>query len=157
MFPVRPIKALAMLLLLLPLAELAAFLAVASITGFSVALALLVATSLAGVLLLRRLGGGTVRHLRTAGGRLEIAKINLDSRALIQGIGGILLAIPGFITGLLGVLLIVPLTRRLLAGGLRSWLRSAKSTRPRIIDLDPRDWHDTGTPTLPPGGLRSQP
>jgi UPF0716 family protein affecting phage T7 exclusion len=84
--------------LVLPLAEIAAFILVASQVGFTTALGLVILISLAGMLVLRHVGGGAVTRLRTAAGRRNPR--GRPGRLRHQHCSGrILMVIPGFITG----------------------------------------------------------
>jgi len=78
-------------LLVLPLAELAAFIVVASLVGFTTALGLVILISLLGVLVLRHTGGGAVTRLCTAAGRSEIRGVALDGPGAGTALGGILI------------------------------------------------------------------
>ena len=110
------VKWIATGLLVLPLAELAAFIVIASLVGFTTALGLVILISLLGVLVLRHTGGGAVTRLCTAAGRSEIRGVALDGPGAGTALGGILMVIPGFITGVLGLLMVMPATRVWLAG-----------------------------------------
>src|SRR6478609_10335883 len=59
-------------ILLLPLAEIVTFVAVATLTGVGTAFLLMLATSLLGFLLLRRAGRSGLAHLRTAMDGIEV-------------------------------------------------------------------------------------
>jgi UPF0716 protein FxsA len=145
------VKRVALGLLLLPVAEIAAFAAVASFVGFAMAFVLLIAVSLAGIALLRNLGAGAITRLRTGAGQAEIRSVNLDGAGIGAALGAILLIIPGFITGLLGALAIFPLGRKWLAMALRRVLMSGQPrSGPPIIDLEPDGWRQLPAPELPP-------
>jgi UPF0716 protein FxsA len=132
---------IAILLLLLPAAEVLVFLLVAWLIGFFPALALMLATSVGGGVVLWRLGGRDFAQARTGWrepGRPKAAAA--DSRLLVAA-GGILLLLPGFITDILGAgLLVAPLRRRL--GGLigRLLRRDTRAAGPPVIDLEPGEW-----------------
>ena len=114
----RPFKMIGLGLLVLPAAEIAAFVGVASLTGLATAVVLLILASVAGILVLRNLGGGAgnLPGCGRAAGRAEVTAVGLDGAGIATGLGGILLAIPGFITGLLGALVIFPLTPEMANG-----------------------------------------
>jgi UPF0716 protein FxsA len=155
----RPVKMVVLGVLLLPLAEVAAFVLVASITGLGAAFMLLILASLAGIFVLRSVGGrGAVTRLRAAAGRVEISEVNLDGRGIATGLGGILLLIPGFITGLLGLAVIFPQTRQWLLTGFRHLLFASarQPTGPPVIDLEPEEWRHLPSPKLPPRKRRSK-
>jgi UPF0716 protein FxsA len=127
-------------ILVLPLAEIVAFIAVASQVGVAKALVLLVLISFFGVLVLRHAGAGQVTRLRTAAGG-DFRSIALGGGAAGTALGGILLVIPGFVTGVLGFLMIVPATRDwLVQTALRYFLDRPRQPPPGTIDLAPDEW-----------------
>ncbi|MFA6264265.1 MAG: FxsA family protein [Pseudolabrys sp.] len=138
-------------LLVLPVAELAAFIAVAAAYGFVLALALLIAGSVAGGLILRHAGGNHVQRMRVAmqeglNGN-SFTSLRADGIGGLTLLGGFLLAVPGFITDFLGLLvLLVPLWRS---------LNEALGRRPLaprtdgVVDLEPEQWHRVDDPSLP--------
>lgn len=129
-------------LLVLPVAEIAAFLLVAHLTGWFWAIALFVATSIFGVMLLRRSGRGDLERLRGALARDGSQALHLESPGAATMVGGILLVFPGFITDLLGAALFVPPLRRWTVTALAKLARRRR--RPphdtRMIDLEPDEW-----------------
>jgi UPF0716 protein FxsA len=142
-------------LLLLGAAELGTFILVAQGIGWLRALGLLLAMSLFGVVALRHAGRNQIRALRAA-----LATGGTDG-ALLQGprlaplIGGILLVLPGFITGLVGALLLLPPigARAVTWGGAwaLAWAgatlgRDRSRTGEAVIDLEPGQWHAVGEP-----------
>jgi UPF0716 protein FxsA len=145
------VKWIATGLLVLPLAEIAAFILVASQVGFTTALGLVILISLAGMLVLRHAGGGAVTRLRTAAGRTEVREVALDGSGTGTALGGILMVIPGFITGVLGLLMVLPATRDWLAGtALRLFTQRPRTPPPGTIDLQPEEWRQLPDPELPP-------
>jgi UPF0716 protein FxsA len=147
----RIVKMIALGLLVLPLAEITAFLLVVAAAGFWTALGLLVLVSLSGLLILREVGAGAMSHLRAATGNAAVARVTLDDKSTVTALAGILLIIPGFITGLLGLLVAFPLSRGWLLNALRG-LAAADRGRAgqRIIDLSPDEWEPLLSPKLPP-------
>jgi UPF0716 protein FxsA len=129
-------------LVLLPPAELAAFVLVAVLIGWLPAAALFVATSIAGALLLRRCGRDNLDRLRAAFSRDGLRAIHIETPGAATLLGGILLIFPGFITDLAGVALFVPGLRRWAAGRLAAAARERRrgSGGPPVIDLDPGEW-----------------
>ena len=99
-------------LLLLAVAEIAAFVAVVHALGAGWALLIVVASSLLGLALLRREGVRGWRRFREVAesGRPPGAQV---SNSLIGLLGALLLAVPGFITAAAGLLLLAPPVRAL--------------------------------------------
>src|SRR6516162_9092651 len=94
-------------LLVLPAAELFAFFLMAALIGWLWAAGLFIATSIVGVLLLRRCGRTDLDRLRTAFARDGIRALHLETPGMATMLGGILLIFPGFITDLLGAALLL--------------------------------------------------
>src|SRR5687768_7828912 len=99
-------------LILLPIAEFAAFVVVALLIGWFWTACLFLATTAIGLLILRRSGRRDIERFREAFAADGIYAIHLDSPGLGPMLGGILLVFPGFITDLLGALLLIPAIRR---------------------------------------------
>ncbi len=123
-------KWLLLALLALPLAELAAFIAVASAIGFLAALGLLLATSFAGALVLQHAGGSHIARVRTAWDNGSFTTLQADSGGALVLLAGILLLIPGFITDAIGLLLLLSPLRQLVMRQLRPW-RAGQTRRRR--------------------------
>ncbi len=130
-------------LLALPAAELLAFVLVAALIGWLWAAALFVATSVVGVLLLRRSGRGDLERLRAAFARDGLRAVHLETPGAASMVGGILLIFPGFITDILGAALLVPGLRRWLGAKLARAARERRRARQddHVIDLEPGEWH----------------
>jgi UPF0716 protein FxsA len=131
----------------LPVAELVVYLAVAAQIGFLWAFALQLVCSAAGVMVLRQ--AGRVRFARwkagvAAGG---IAGVDASAGGGAIVLGGILLVIPGFITDLVGVCLLVPPLRRGLGAVIRRVMERYGRTRDpgKMIDLPPEEWREIKT------------
>jgi UPF0716 protein FxsA len=126
-------------LLLLPLGELLAFVAVAALIGWLPAAALFIATSVVGVILLKRSGRGDFDRLRAAIARDGLRAVHLDTPGAAPMLAGILLVFPGFITDLIGAALLVPQLRRWAGGKLAQAARARRDDN--VIDLEPGEWH----------------
>lgn len=149
----------AIILLLLPLAEIAGFVLVGQWLGVLTTLALVLASSVVGLLVLKSNGVSLAQRLRRPQRDTpeETVKTLVDGTA--QVVGGLLLLLPGFITDIIGLLLLVPLVRTTLwnfiktrivtvrtPGGFQSghfssgFGQSAGQNRPRstdtVVDLD---------------------
>lgn len=140
-------KWLLLAILALPIAELIAFVAVAAAIGFGWALLLILATSLTGGLILRRAGGNHIARVRTAMNQGTFTSIQTDGVGAATLFAGILLLIPGFITDVLAVLLLIAPLRRLAAETF------GNAPPPRradgIVDLEPEQWQRVPDKELP--------
>jgi UPF0716 protein FxsA len=137
------IKRIALILVLLPAAEVAAFLLVVWAIGFLPTLGLMILTSVAGAVVLTRVGRDRIARLGGSMRRRGIAGVAANEGGVMLAIGGILLVLPGFITDLIGAgLLVGPLRRRLTAAiGRASRVPRAAPGEPAVIDLAPNEWH----------------
>jgi UPF0716 protein FxsA len=140
-------------LLLLPTAEFVVFVAVAAVIGWIWAALLFVATSVIGVLLLRRSGRRDLDRFRSAVKTDGIASIRVDGPGVGPLIGGILLVFPGFITDILGALMLLGPIRRWAAAAIgRAFAKPASRPRrqgePSVIDLSPDEWRQVSDRAL---------
>jgi UPF0716 protein FxsA len=103
---------------------------------------LFVATSVLGVFVLKHAGRADLERFRAALSRQGVRALRFDAPGLARIVGGILLVLPGFITDLLGALLLVPPLRRGADVMVRRALRKRRAARdPATIDLAPGEWH----------------
>lgn len=106
------------LFLLFPILELAVLIKVGGAIGVLPTLLLLVAAGVLGVLCLRLAGFATALRARE-----RLARGELPDQEVLEGlviaVGGGLLLLPGFISDVLGLLCLLPFTRRLLVNKLR--------------------------------------
>ena len=132
------------LCVIVPIVELVVFLKVAEWIGGWQALFLLLAVSLLGVWLVKAQGVAVYRR-----GRAEVEARRVPGRSLVDGLlifsAGALLIIPGFVTAILGLLLLIPPTRVPVREYLiRRWTRNARAmvrtpagpTGPTVITTD---------------------
>jgi UPF0716 protein FxsA len=129
-------------LLVFPAAEIVAFMMAAALIGWLRATALFIATSIVGVMLLRRSGRGDLNRFRAAFARDGIRAVHLESPGVATILGGILLVLPGFITDIVGLALFVPALRRWGSARLASAVRNRRhnSREDHVIDLEPDEW-----------------
>ena len=103
---------LVFLFIVVPLVELYVIIQVGQAIGVWWTLALLVADSIAGSLLMRSQGRAAWRRFQTA-----LAEARVPGREVLDGVlvifGGAFLLTPGFVTDVLGAVLLVPPTRAL--------------------------------------------
>jgi len=104
---------------------------------------LFIATSIVGVLLLRRFGRADLDRLRTAFARDGVRALHLETPGVATMVSGILLIFPGFITDLLGAALLLPAVRRWAAAKFATLARGSRRTPrdERVIELEPGEWH----------------
>jgi UPF0716 protein FxsA len=129
-------------LLMLPFLEIAIFVAVALKLGILAALALTILTSLAGMAVLRNTGAGDVQRVRTAFGERTISRVELDGHGFLTALGGFLLVVPGFLTDVLGALLLLPPTQKAIGAALRRAVGrlDRRTNRPDVVDLPAGEW-----------------
>jgi UPF0716 protein FxsA len=140
-------KWLVLTVAVLPLAELAVFIAVVATIGFIWALGLVIATSFAGALVLRHAGGNHIARIRGAWGEGSLTALQADSAGVLVLLAGILLLIPGFITDLVGVLLLLTQLWRALGAAVGRGETPARGDG--VVDLPPEQWHRVPDPALP--------
>jgi UPF0716 protein FxsA len=138
--------------------EVAAFALVSQAIGLLAALGLGLASTVAGFLLLRRQGLATMQRIRAdaAAGRLPAAAL---IEAAVIAAAALLMALPGFITDAVGILLFVPALRRLfgrlIKGRLAARMARAERPRRRAGALDRSDYAarpDADSPWRGPAG-----
>jgi UPF0716 protein FxsA len=136
--------ALIALFILLPLAELYVILQVGDAIGVLWTILLLAADSVAGSMLLRSQGRAVWRRFNQA-----LSEGRMPHREVQDGVlvifGGAFLITPGFITDVLGALLLIPPTRSLIRRyGMRAVGRRMAI---RVAGPEPRDYDVEGTAT----------
>ncbi len=105
-------------LLLAVVVELAVFVVVGRAVGFGAAVLLVFAASLLGLVLLRREGMRAWRGFRTSA-RAGQPPGRQVTDGLVGLAGALLLAVPGLVSGLVGLLLMVPPVRSLARAGVQ--------------------------------------
>jgi UPF0716 protein FxsA len=108
----RTLTALMFLLILIgvPFVELFVFIEVGLAIGWLWAVVLLLGTSVLGVQLVRIQGRSAIERVsRAVSGHSAPARASIDGALGL--LGGLLLVVPGFVTDVLGVLLVLPPTR----------------------------------------------
>ena len=144
-------------LFLLPVAEMVVFVAIAIAIGWLWTVGLFLATTILGLLVLRRSGRSDIDRFRDAFRRDGLRAIHLESPGLGPMLGGILLVFPGFITDALGALLLIPLVRRQFRGLIaRSREARRRQREPSVVDLTPKEWHQVSEKALEDGRPRKR-
>jgi len=122
-------------------AEIAAFVLVASRIGLGWAFTLLLATTVLGMLVLRLAGRGKMAGFRVAVSERNVTAIEADGVGFLTILGGFLLVLPGFITDLIGLLLLLGPVQRWCGAMLRRLLARRERTANPVVELTPDEWH----------------
>ena len=150
-----PFTLVPLVLLGLPIAEIAVFILVGQYIGLWPTLGLILLTAIAGSVLMRVQGFGLLARIRD-----ETRQGRVPGRELVHGVmiflAGILLLTPGFITDALGVLLFIPAVREIAWRFLKDRIvvvtpfgrtgsappgYGRPTNRKPVIDLDSDDFH----------------
>jgi UPF0716 protein FxsA len=134
-----PLLALLLIFIVVPIAELYVILKVGDAIGIGWTLLLLVADSVLGSALLRSQGRSVWRRFNAA-----LAERRMPHREVMDGVlvifGGAFLITPGFLTDIVGVLLLLPpsraVIRRLVANRLGRRVAIGVPDRPRGFDVE---------------------
>ena len=141
-----PLLALLALFIVVPLAELYVILKVGDAIGVLPTIALLALDSLLGTLLLRTQGRAVWRRFNET-----LAAGRMPHREVMDGVlvifGGAFLITPGFITDIVGLLLLLPPTRSVIRGVVARRLgrRVATGATARFGRREPRGYDVEGT------------
>ena len=147
------------LLLVVPIAEISAFVVIGGKIGLAATLGLILVTAVIGSVLLRWQGLGLLARISA-----EMQAGRVPGRDLVHGVmilvAGVLLLMPGFVTDTLGFLLFIPPVReaawRFLksrvtivpAGPIFSDPRGSRGPQPdgsgKVVDLDESDFRRSG-------------
>lgn len=140
-------SSLALVVLLVSVIELFVLVSVAKAIGSVLAIALLLAVSAVGFVVVRAQGGGAIR---TAGDALRQGASPSSREVADRGLrllGGLLILIPGFVTGLVGLALLIrpirALVRPLVETRASVWLAPTIRFRRNIVDVDEADAEST--------------
>ncbi len=134
------IKWLPIGLLALAAAEITALVLAAAAIGLPQALGLLFVASLAGLIVLLRPGRVRIERLRVAVTQSGIVGLEAGGDAFLTVSAGILLLLPGFITDILGIFLLLPPVRRWISGRFERFARASHGHSAAVVDLDRSDW-----------------
>lgn len=114
---------LILLLVFVPLADMTVLLLLADVLGFQTTLLMIVASGLLGAWLLKRQGLQVFRRIRAelAAGKLPALEL-LDAMLIVMA--GALLLTPGVLTDVLGIALLIPLSRSWFRRWLVRWMKA---------------------------------
>lgn len=144
-------RLLFLLFLLVPLIEIAFFVVIGNAIGLWPTLAGVVLTAVIGSLVLRMQGLSLLNEMRSTVGRGQLpARAIAD--AMMIGLAGLLLLLPGYFSDLIGILLLIPPVRSAIYAYLKSRVTVVTTaggagpglTQRRVddgtIDLDSDEW-----------------
>lgn len=156
---------LPLLILALPLLEIAGFVVVGSEIGVLATIGLILLSGIVGSILLRVQGFGVMTRIRTEMDAGRDPSKELANGAMIV-LAGILLLIPGFLTDILGILLFLPPVRALawrflgkrvrFTTGFSGFARRGGPAGGKTIDLDADDFSRQPDPNSPWRSIRDE-
>jgi len=147
-------RAFLLLLLLFPVLELFVLVKVGMSIGFLPTFLLVVGGSMLGIFVVRVAGLATAMSARQSLARGELpAQQMMDG--LMMTVGGGLLVLPGFISDVLGLICLMPFTRRVLVSKVRQRAEAAAS-RQRAFADDLRSAGPTNPGAGRPGARRPE-
>ena len=127
--------------ILIPIVEIYLFIKIGSQIGAFTTIFLVFFTAIVGVYYARYEGINTLRS-----GMMQIIKNQIPAHELISGaaiaFAAILLIIPGFATDLIGFLLIIPITRKLILGRLNKKFENKETKKSNFIEGEFEDIED---------------
>ena len=115
------------LLIVVPIIEIAVAIWVAGAIGWWNTIGLLVLLSIIGIWVVKRQGLGIMATLQQSAQRREVPTRELMDRFL-KVVGGVLLVVPGFVTAAIGLLLFLPPVRSLIRGAASKRVQATMTT-----------------------------
>ena len=128
-------------IILVPILEIYLFIKIGSQIGAFNTIFLIFVTAIIGIYYAKYEGLNTIRSGFAQIVRNEVPAYEIISGAAIA-FAAILLIIPGFATDLLGFLLILPITRKVIFGNLSNKFKKRKSKKNDLIDGEYEDIED---------------
>ena len=120
-------------ILLIPVIEIYLLIKIGSKIGAITTILLIFSTAIIGIYYAKYEGLNTLKS-----GFVQLSKNTVPTYEMLSGaaiaFAAVLLIIPGFLTDIIGFLLIFPLTRKLMLGSLSSKLKTKKSKKNDYID-----------------------
>lgn len=155
-----PLILIPVLLLFVPAIEIVVFIKVGQMIGAWKVIALVFLAAIAGAVLLRYQSIGVIRRLDR-----DLRQGRTPDASLFDGflivVGGVLLIIPGFVTDVIGLLLMIPFVRRLVRNAIKSRVTVKGFSSYRggfrrnrqddgVVDLSPEDFERREPRDRPP-------
>lgn len=134
-----------------PFLEIAGFIVVGRAIGVLPTLGLLFAAMVAGVAILRELGFATVTRLRAEMSRGGAVPGEAIGHSALTAVAALLLIVPGFLSDVVGLALLLPPVRRLVMSAIarhaqvvvvetRQGGAGRGGARPTVVDLEEGEW-----------------
>jgi UPF0716 protein FxsA len=137
-------RLLALSVLALPLIEIALFILIGQAIGLVPTLLGVLVAAGAGAVVIRWQGIALLRDLQATLSRGQLPARTLAD-AMLVGLAGLLLLIPGYFSDLVGLLLLIPPVRGFIYGQLARRMTVVSATapppsEPSLIELDEEEW-----------------
>ena len=146
-------RVLVVLLIAIPIIEIAVAIWVASAIGWLNTIGLLILLSIIGIWVVKRQGLGIMTTLSEGAQRREVPTKTLVDRFLMV-LGGVLLVMPGFVTAAIGLLLFLPPVRALIRGfagkRVQTTMATGRWTYGTVRDVTSREVRDDSRSSTPP-------
>ena len=128
-------------IILVPIVEIYLFIKIGAKIGAFNTILLIFITAIAGIIYARYEGLNTLRSAYSQMIKQETPAYELISGAAIA-FAALLLIIPGFATDIIGFLIILPITRKLILGKVSTKIKKKKSDKNNFIDGEFEDIED---------------
>ena len=150
------VKWIVLSILLLPLAEIIAFISVAALIGLPYALLLMLGTTLVGFVTLRQAGRGGLSRFRVTMADAGMAGFQANAGGFLKVLAGLLLLLPGFLTDLVGAALLIGPVRRWCGRAFRNSIRRGQPGESSTVELKPGEWRQVPERELPDPELQDR-
>ena len=128
-------------IILVPIVEIYLFIKIGAKIGAFTTILLIFITAIAGIIYARYEGLNTLRSAYSQMIKQETPAYEIISGAAIA-FAALLLIIPGFATDIIGFLIILPVTRKLILGKVSTKIKKRKSDKNNFIDGEFEDIED---------------
>ena len=128
-------------IILVPIVEIYLFIKIGAKIGAFNTILLIFITAITGIIYARYEGLNTLRSAYSQMIKQETPAYEIISGAAI-GFAALLLIIPGFATDIIGFLIILPITRKLILGKVSTKIKKRKSDKNNFIDGEFEDIED---------------
>ena len=128
-------------IILVPIVEIYLFIKIGAKIGAFTTILLIFITAIAGIIYARYEGLNTLRSAYSQMIKQETPAYEIISGAAIA-FAALLLIIPGFATDIIGFLIILPITRKLILGKVSTKIKKRKSDKNNFIDGEFEDIED---------------